>query len=336
MTVSADFAWFMMLSFRFFSRYGCTRRISADQMGVLTVHVFIRPRRSATTIAFWNLLSLLWTSAAYLASFPVLADQIGKLDQSLVGGVATSARPEVGILQTSEGGCTATLIGQQQFLTAAHCISYRPIHRGGSFVTELNGQRIERKVDRVFSQGRKVGSDDLAVGLLTAPIEGIAPAAVSTLQPRRGDTLTVLGYGCASRPSRAGGGIKQFVQYIYSGGATRNCPGYSGGPVFLGDLQHPQGIVRVNSGYRHYTGRDIGADAVRFSVHINAMLAALRQPEICYRFHVEDLGWMPAACNGAVTGTTGRGRRAEARSRSGHYNLGFRSVIPRIRKDVDG
>src|SRR3954471_20221706 len=59
---------------------------------------------------------------------PADTAQVASTYESLVGGVNTTLRPEVGTMQEQTGntisGCTATLIGSRYALTAGHCVNY--------------------------------------------------------------------------------------------------------------------------------------------------------------------------------------------------------------------
>jgi hypothetical protein len=234
------------------------------------------------------------------------------------------SHPEVGQLNRS---CTATLISDRHFLTAAHCIHYAPFVRGGTFELETKrGTTLSLPVDRIFSQQHRgfgdpditagLGDADIAVGRLVNPVSpsDAVPARISPRQPSHGDQLTAMGYGCTNRDTETGGGVKRFREYIYDGKTKHTCPVDSGGPVFLGGIADPGPIeiVRVHSGWRNFNGHDIGADAVRFRSHILALTRAMENGDICYRVHVQDHGWMPAICDGGMAGTTGQSRRMEA------------------------
>src|SRR4051812_2584895 len=121
----------------------------------------------------------------------------------IVNGTYTTARPEVGAI---EYGCTATLIGARNFLTAAHCIDYLAQAKGLNFWVNYNEPSAQWfGIERVFSQGGQVGADDLAIGRLTSavPSSVATPAWVSTTQPIN-NYLTSMGYGCTNRSTRAG------------------------------------------------------------------------------------------------------------------------------------
>lgn len=184
--------------------------------------------------------AVLLTSASALITSPGcrqeddVADRAGK---ALINGTPTISNPEVGRLSTRTGNCTATLIGPQEFLTAAHCIADGPptggftvsnfeYQSGGqvTFDTQtacpgncdidcndssrpqwccdgLNGVCAEvHDVRRIFPQGVHVCyADDLAVGKLTESVTWLTPRQVSGSEPVAPTTLTAIGYGCNAR-----------------------------------------------------------------------------------------------------------------------------------------
>src|SRR5688572_11930020 len=107
-------------------------------------------------------------------------ESVGTAADSIIGGTATFARPEVGVFWNPAGLCTATLISDRHFLTAAHCIDDVPIVRAPTRMTfeidRTTGRLPAYSVDRVFSLRHKhgVGWDDLAVGRLTSPVPSAA------------------------------------------------------------------------------------------------------------------------------------------------------------------
>jgi Clostridial hydrophobic W len=274
------------------------------------------------------------------------AEETGVAQLPVRNGTPTTQRPEV-LMMNSPAGCTATLIGARDFLTAAHCIRTGPLsgeggftvtnfqNRGGNLVLDTgtpcpasgcaagffcdinNGPggvcAANLAIDRTFPQGVHLGADDLAVGRLAAAVPGTVPtpAQVASTQPSNTD-LTIMGYGCI-QPSIGDFGVKRFVTYFFSGGTSANhCPGDSGGPTFVGTLAANGPIARIVSGMSLFTGADIGADAVTYRSQILAMAAALEGSNVSYRGQVQGIGFQAAVTNGVTAGIPGQNRRLEA------------------------
>jgi hypothetical protein len=242
-------------------------------------------------------------------------EEIRVLGSRVLNGTPTLARPELGKLEMPGWDCSATLITPRHFVTAAHCIDYKPLWKGGGrLMIETAGGTHFFGVERAFSQGDEVGSDDIAVGRLArrVPRRIATPAPITTAQPSH-TWLTVMGYGCDQDDPESGWGIKRFKEYWYDGGSSENlCSGDSGGSVFLGLLHDKGPIVRINSGIRGSTGNDIGADAVYYRREILALVRAMRRQGVCYRAHLQGIGWQPAVCNAEGAGTAGESGRLKA------------------------
>ena len=234
-------------------------------------------------------------------------------ESPLLGGIPTTARPEVGQFFPSTGGmCTATMISTRTFVSAAHCIGYQAQSVGGTLALPSGNFSIER----TFSQGGQLGNDDISFGRITSAAP-ISPAALSTVEPSAG-TLTAIGYGCTDSRSQGctTAGSKTYVQYQYNGSTPSNinAPGDSGGPTFIGALSANGPMVRIASGYHtdaFGNTNDIGADTVQFRNQIVSMDSALNTDGVSYRSQVQSMGWTSAVNNGTVSGTTGQSLRLE-------------------------
>ena len=235
----------------------------------------------------------------------------------ILGGspVPAGIRREVGLVSTSSGSCTATMITPRHFLTAAHCINFQGSTRGGSLNLEA---AANLPVDRIFSLGtNQLGQHDLAVGQLFNPVSSSVaiPATVGFSAPSYSTTITQVGFGCTNRQSGVGFGTKRFLTFTRGSNNDVVCPGDSGGPGFLGSLTSGGALVLVASGYQTVPfgdDNDFFADPGLHRSEIFALTDALARDGICYRAHVGGLGWMPAVCNGAVAGTTGQSRDIQA------------------------
>src|SRR6266478_3558315 len=159
---------------------------------------------------------------------------------ALIGGTnLLTGRPEV---VSWSVGCTATMISSNVFVSAAHCINHAWQATGtaaGTITNTALGQG-PIPVERVFSQGladalSSTDPDDIAFGRLAAPMAGINPAAISTVEPTAG-WLTAVGYGCTNRSSC--NPARTYIQYFYDGSTPSNIAdhGDSGGPTFIGQL----------------------------------------------------------------------------------------------------
>jgi|GEM_PF-1735609 len=230
-------------------------------------------------------------------------DDVAAEQSPFIGGTSTRERPEVVVYESNPGDYhSATVISNRHFLTAAHCIDYQPIIKGGRLWVSGN-----QTVKRVFSLGIALGGKDLAVGEMVESVpSSVRPATIATTMPSTGP-YTGMGYGCTVR----GGNDFGFKYYrtVSSLPSSMGCPGDSGGPLFRGALQDNGDLIGVFSYEK--SGKDGYASPITYRQEILDLINATEFGDICYRVYAQAIGWMPAVCDGKMAGTTGQSRRIE-------------------------
>ncbi len=206
-------------------------------------------------------LAILIIAAA--AGFAVFA--ISQRGRAMVGGAQTAAtdfgRSVVMILGSAGTACTATAIGRDLLLTAAHCV--QPGSDYKLVGSELGQPPILKAVAGIerhpqFDMQRLLGhlaTADVALIKLTEPLASRIPLSRiggETEMVRVGDTLVVAGYGVTVRGDGRTGGTVRAASLIVTGqpgslqirlfdpvtkGLTAGlgaCAGDSGAPAFAG------------------------------------------------------------------------------------------------------
>lgn len=180
--------------------------------------------------------------------------------QAIMSGTSTFSRDGVGFISIALsdgtfGGCTATMVGTQHFVTAAHCIEYAVEARATQnvirFQRSASSPIVTLNIDSVWSYHTSPGRYDIAVGMLSPGLTWNVGESLAPRLPSTGSTKTAVGFGCnrwvdlngngnalidgdLDENEFFGGGIKRFE--TYTGWETNLCAGDSGGPLFEGTL----------------------------------------------------------------------------------------------------
>jgi hypothetical protein len=175
-------------------------------------------------------------------------DQAAPLPARIVNGTPTSEFAAVGILLAGGQFCSATLIGCETVLTAAHCVcpstadTAAQCRRDGGpdpgaivflpqFAPMVRARSVTVHPEYDFGRG-----GDLAVVKLEQPVSGIAPMAVNAgAKPPLGTPGGIVGYGrIGGHPStQPEVGIKRTGAVI-----SAQCPGPMGGQPGIPSENH--------------------------------------------------------------------------------------------------
>jgi len=201
---------------------------------------------------------MLATTAALLVTVvqPVQPQKLnaagsGSVVSRIIGGtVANSSQfKNVGVLkERSDKFCTGTLIAPNWVLTAGHCLEGIRPSQLNRFSFEVGGVSYAWSSIKIHPSYNFPDGD---VGLikLKKSVPGITPAMMSTVAPRVGDLMTIVGFGLTgtgATGTTGGAGIKRFgtvrldgvdskfVTWNFDAPEVNNtAPGDSGGPGFI-------------------------------------------------------------------------------------------------------
>jgi V8-like Glu-specific endopeptidase len=184
---------------------------------------------------------------------------------------ANTEHPEVGILRTSAGYCTGTLIGARTVLSAAHCFKFGSAIAAdsapelGTFTILSGGKNIRYTFHRERADaGILQVKFDLSITQLDVAVSPVTaiPATIAAAWPDDG-TLTVYGYGRYGRgcvtPNHEMTKRKTDVPPSFPFVKATTCPGDSGGPYFKSGTSEIVATVKGDG-----LGMEWVADAVSY------------------------------------------------------------------------
>lgn len=180
-------------------------------------------------------------------------------DLKIMGGEPQSPQnwPATLIFETKTGGCTATAVGAQAILTAAHCIND---NEEATLKTATSSVKLS--CERHPRYALADSSLDFALCFAAQKLKGFAFENIGTsiAHPRKGQNVKLLGFGC----TKEGGFDKSFGvlylgdarvvrrppgkdNYTVTAGAGAVCYGDSGGAAYYYSSSTGRVVFAVNS-----------------------------------------------------------------------------------------
>ena len=220
--------------------------------------------------------------------------------QAIVNGEAAEEGqfPNVGLLHGPGGNCTATLIGRQTILTAAHCDDDV---EGMSYITPGSRSiRLKAFVPHpdfrpLDNEDNELPRADIALGYLEQQAEE-TPAALAEDPPERGEALILVGWGQTGSDAGDDGtqrwaenDVEEIEEDLFSiedasWGEGITCQGDSGGPAFA-ERAGEQQVMGVHASTTCYDSSWWFFDAsaaheVRVDVYFDWIAERIDDPEV--------------------------------------------------------
>lgn len=175
--------------------------------------------------------------------------------------------------------CTATLVGPQVILTAAHCVRGQKgkwahfTRNQVEYDIYIHSSPLYEEVNRGPDPESYFGDHDVALGVITTSVSDLKPFPIAS-QVETGQKLWLFGYGCSQENRRdvfdgqlrvgANTVIEQVLRVLGFSGADGGawlCYGDSGGPSLL---ETPQGLsvagVHVLTSFKNRRSWDVRTD----------------------------------------------------------------------------
>ena len=163
----------------------------------------MQPRHINAIVSALGLLSLVACGSGVEI---ITGEQLDHRSGPIVNGQEDSGHPAVGLLRSGNGNyynsmCTATLVGKKTVLSAAHCVQNK-----SAAVFKVGGKSYQaaKIIQHPSYSWSKLNAYDVAVIILSQPVSGVKPYAISKKPPVVGDALTIVGFGI----TKAGGATR--------------------------------------------------------------------------------------------------------------------------------
>lgn len=182
--------------------------------------------------------------------------------------VSSEKYPAVIQIETNKGKCSATIVGPNVIITAAHCV-----YEETGFFNYNNKQYTFTFLPSSYDE-KEIRLDhipDVSLGLVHTQIEDAIPISLSFEKPI--DPLMVLGYGRGPLSEYIAKTEKEteLKRYLISNDSTNrySCPGDSGGPTLARNLNGQLELVGIHSSTDLYRDtKDIRTNSEAFKKFI--------------------------------------------------------------------
>ncbi|HEY6032832.1 MAG TPA: S1 family peptidase [Kofleriaceae bacterium] len=215
--------------------------------------------------------------------------ELATTSQDIIGGTATYAAPEIGLLHVGNALCTATMITPRLLLTAAHCVNYAnrytDTHSGTFTIKRSSTAKYVYYTTRYESYGSASEGykDDLAIVRLASAVPSTvaSPYYAGHSYPAGGSGIAIYGYGDTNPFSQTGFGTKRVWKGSWNGTLAPYLSGIdfviaegdSGGPV----VAPGHGIIGVSSRYYYNTSTSEYYDYFAYVVPAYPWIVALER-----------------------------------------------------------
>ncbi len=212
------------------------------------------------------------------ACAPELEGELGGRASAIMFGQTDQGHAAVGLLSLGGTTCGGTLVSADAVLTAARCVGAS----SGSFVAGGYSYPVSKTLIHPAWVTNAVNYDFALVSLAQA-VTGVTPATIAKTAPKKGDAVTIVGFGETASGLNDGGYRRvttnvisdlQSLTFSFSGakaGSGNICTGDAGGASFRteGGVEQLVGVHSAGSEPCGVAGLDGRVDAVQGWLELN-------------------------------------------------------------------